>query len=160
MLRSGRRLAVDVGKVRVGLALSDFHGILASPLATVIRTDDLSNCINEIVALSSAEDSLLECYVGAPINLKGEQTASTSDAVEFASLLQEFLEVPVRLIDERLSTSLANTQLKQVGKSQKQARATIDQMAAVAILEYALSVEKASGNQPGLSIADWKEKYE
>ena len=160
MLRSGRRLAVDVGKARIGVAISDVHAILASPLATVARTSDIQICVAEILEVASNEGELLEIYVGIPINLKGLATESTEDELIFAEALAASTDAKVLLIDERLTTSMANSQLLQLGKSQKSARSTIDQMAAVAILEYALSVEKNSGQKPGLSVTDWRAKNE
>ena len=160
MLRSGRRLAVDVGKARIGVAISDVHAILASPLATVARTSDIQICVAEIIEVAAHEGEILELYVGVPINLKGLATESTEDAVIFAEALAASTNAEVLLIDERLTTSMANSQLLQLGKSQKSARSTIDQMAAVAILEYALSVEKNSGQKPGLSFTDWRAKNE
>ena len=160
MLRPGRRLAVDVGQARVGLAITDIHAILASPLATVNRLESLSDSVEAVIAASSVVGELLEVYVGVPINLQGKSTLSTDDALTFASALQEASGLEVRLIDERLTTSMANNQLKQIGKSQKDARSTIDQMAAVAILEFALSVEKNTGLAPGLSIQEWRERNE
>jgi len=160
LLRSGRRLAVDVGKARIGVAISDVHAILASPLATVARTSDIQICVAEILEVASNEGELLEIYVGIPINLKGLATESTEDELIFAEALAASTDAKVLLIDERLTTSMANSQLLQLGKSQKSARSTIDQMAAVAILEYALSVEKNSGQKPGLSVTDWRAKNE
>ena len=156
-MRTGRRLAIDVGKVRVGLAISDFHGILASPLTTIARED----LIESIEALkSSVEDfeGLLEIYVGLPMNMKGEMTSSTDDAILVANQIANSTSIPVRLIDERLTTSLANQQLRSLGKSQKDARSTIDQMAAVAILEYAFQIEANSNTAPGISLEDWREE--
>ena len=158
MLRPGRRLAVDVGQARVGLAITDIHAILASPLATVNRLESLSDSVEAVIAASLVVGELFEVYVGVPINLQGKSTLSTDDALTFASALQEACGLEVRLIDERLTTSMANNQLKQIGKSQKDARSTIDQMAAVAILEFALSVEKNTGLAPGLSIQEWRER--
>lgn len=160
MLRPGRRLAVDVGQARIGLAITDIHAILASPLATVNRLESLSDSVEAVIAASSVVGELFEVYVGVPINLQGKSTLSTDDALTFASALQEACGLEVRLIDERLTTSMANNQLKQIGKSQKDARSTIDQMAAVAILEFALSVEKNTGLAPGLSIQEWRERNE
>ena len=160
MLRTGRRLAVDVGQARIGLAISDFHAILASPLLTVSRAESLEESVALVLAAGSESGDLLEIYVGIPINLKGESTASTKDAFEFAQLLQGETNVPVLLIDERLTTSIANQQLKEIGKSQRDARSTIDQMAAVAILEYAFQVETNTGNQPGVSLEEWRATYE
>ena len=160
MLRPGRRLGVDVGQARIGLAVTDIHAILASPLATVARLDNLSDSIESVVSELSESGELLEVYVGVPINLQGKSTLSTEDAVSFAEALERKLGLVVRLVDERLTTSMANNQLKQIGKSQKDARATIDQMAAVAILEFALSVEKNTGLAAGLTIEEWKERNE
>ena len=158
MLRPGRRLAVDVGQARVGLALTDLHSILASPLATVPRLQSTTDSVDAVLLALAEVGEVLEIYVGVPINLQGKSTLSTDDALTFAEELQEASGLEVRLIDERLTTSMANNQLKQIGKSQKDARSTIDQMVAVAILEFALSVEKNTGLAPGLSIQEWRER--
>jgi len=160
LLRPGRRLAVDVGQARVGLAVTDIHAILASPLATVARLESTSDSVDSVIRALAEVGEILEIYVGVPINLQGKSTLSTDDALTFAEALQEASGLEVRLIDERLTTSMANNQLKQIGKSQKDARSTIDQMAAVAILEFALSVEKNTGLAPGLSIQEWRERNE
>jgi putative Holliday junction resolvase len=149
-----------VGKARIGLAISDFHGILASPLATVSRTDNLTETLQDILQLATEQGELLEIYIGAPINLQGDVTLSTQDSIEVATEFEKLSDLAVLLIDERLTTAVANNQLKQIGKSQKDARATIDQMAAVAILEFALSVESRTGSIPGLPVEQWRAKYE
>lgn len=153
-------MAVDVGKSRIGVAITDIHAILASPLATVSRSTDSQVSIDEILALAAAEGDLLEIYVGIPVNLKGSITESTQDALDFAEAISESTTIPVLVIDERMTTAIANAQLLAIGKSQKSARSTIDQMAAVAILEYALTVERNSSQVPGLTVSDWREKYE
>lgn len=160
MLRPGRRLAVDVGKARIGLAITDVHAILASPLATVSRSAGSQVSIDEVLAYAAEQGELLEIYVGVPVNLQGLVTESTKDAVEFAEQLGASTAIEVLLVDERMTTSLANSQLLEIGKSQKSARSTIDQMAAVAILEYALTVEKNGSQRPGLTVSQWREKYE
>jgi putative Holliday junction resolvase len=76
----------------------------------------------------------------------------------FAESLAQHTSVPILLVDERLTTAISNQQIRQVGKSQKDARSIIDQMAAVAILEYAFQVELNSGQRPGLLLIDWKEQ--
>ena len=156
-MRTGRRLALDVGKVRVGLAISDFHGILASPLTTIPR-DSLSESLEALFNSVEEFEAILEIYVGLPINMKGEMTSSTQDALLLANQVASATKVPVRLIDERLTTSLANQQLRSLGKSQKDARSSIDQMAAVAILEYAFQVEANSNAAPGISLEEWREE--
>ncbi len=144
-MRIGKRVAIDVGAVRNGMAVSDKDGILASPLATVASIEE---CIDLI------DDSVIEIYVGLPLNLRGVATKSTARALKFAQALANSLSIPIRLIDERLTTALANTQLREVGKSQKEAKATVDQMAAVAILEFALLIERNTGAQPGKSLEE------
>lgn len=160
MLRPGRRLAIDVGKARIGLAITDIHAILASPLTTVQRVESVVDSVDAVLQEAAVAGEIFEIYVGVPVNLRGVSTLSTEDSLIFAEALRAKTEVPVRLLDERLTTAMANSQLKQVGKSQKDARSTIDQMAAVAILEFALSVESNAGNEPGLSIEEWRAKYE
>ena len=150
-------MAIDVGKVRVGLAISDFHGILASPLTTIAR-EDLSENIEALICSVDDFEELLEIYVGLPINMKGEMTSSTDDAILVASQISNSTSIPVRLVDERLTTSLANQQLRSLGKSQKDARSTIDQMAAVAILEYAFQIETFGNTAPGISLEEWREE--
>ena len=152
-MRSGRRLAVDVGKVRVGLAISDFHGILASPLQNVARQADDSETIRLILAATEDQD-LLEVYVGLPVSMSGNATASTDDAVLIANLLASAIEVPVRMIDERLTTVSASAALRSSGKNSKDGRKVIDQIAATMILEQALAIEKNTGREPGIELAD------
>lgn len=153
-MRPGRRLAIDVGAARVGIAISDQHAILASPLVTLQRVN-LDNSFSELFESVDNFDDILEIYIGLPLNLAGEKTQSTLDAVSFAKELYKQTDKPVLLIDERLTTSLSNQRLREVGKSQKDARSTIDQMAAVAILEYAFLVENNSNARPGQSLEEW-----
>jgi putative Holliday junction resolvase len=152
-VRSGRRLAVDVGKVRVGLAISDFHGILASPLQNVARQTDDNETIRLISAATEDQD-LLEIYVGLPVSMSGSATASTDDAVALANLLAAATDVPVRMIDERLTTVSASAALRSSGKNSKDGRKVIDQIAATMILEQALAIEKNTGREPGIKLAD------
>jgi putative Holliday junction resolvase len=126
----------------------------------VARVESTTDSVAAVIRTMVEVGEFLEVYVGVPINLQGKSTLSTDDAFSFAEALQEASGLEVRLIDERLTTSMANNQLKQIGKSQKDARSTIDQMAAVAILEFALSVEKNTGLAPGLSIQEWRERNE
>jgi len=158
-VRPGRRLAIDVGKARVGVAISDPHAILASPLTTLDRESLVDN-LEQLFQSVEDFNALLEIYVGLPLNMAGLITPSTLDAVQFAQRLAEATAVPVLLVDERLTTSLSNAHLREIGKSQKDARSTIDQMAAVAILEYALQVERNAGAIPGMSLEEWRRNNE
>lgn len=152
-MRSGRRLAIDVGKVRIGVAASDFHGILASGLVTVKRHDLIEDSISEIVKLIQ-EVEPIEIYVGLPVSMSGDHSASTKDAIAVARSLENLEVAPIRFIDERLTTVTAANALRQSGRDSKSGRAIIDQIAATIILEQALEIEKNSGNQPGKSIEE------
>ena len=129
----GVRLGVDVGSVRVGVAASDPDGILATPVATLARGEALE----AIVALV-AERSAVEVVVGHPRHLSGAAGASAADAESFAASLRERVEVPVTLVDERLTTVSATRTLSERGVRGRAQRAVVDQAAAVAILQSAL----------------------
>ena len=144
-MRSGVRLGIDVGTVRVGVARSDLHGMLATPVETVSRgAGDL-----ERVLVIATEVEAIELVVGLPLALSGRETASTADARGFAEQLASLASVPVRLVDERLSTVSANNAIRSSGKSQKQSRSIIDQVAAVIILQHALDHERSGSSLPG-----------
>ena len=152
-MRSGRRLAIDVGKVRIGLAISDFHGILASGLANVPRAKTLEQTC-EAILLAIKDEDLLEIFVGLPLAMSGAHTASTLDAIEVAKALSELVSVPVKMIDERLSTVSATASLRASGRDSKSGRKVIDQIAATVILEQALQIEKQTGQAAGVSLED------
>lgn len=152
-MRSGRRLAVDVGKVRVGLAISDFHGILASPLQNVARQAEDSETIG-LILQAIADESILEIYVGLPVAMSGNSTASTADAISIATALAEASSMPVFMIDERLTTVSATAALRSSGKNSKDGRKVIDQIAATMILEQALAIEKNTGRVPGTTLEE------
>jgi putative Holliday junction resolvase len=140
-----RRLAVDVGSARIGLAISE--GTLALPLETLVADAQAITRIQEIATSRDVE----VVYVGLPLNLKGEFTASTTIAIEFAKLL-ESVGLVVRMIDERLTTKSAQNMLKKAGKKVKESREYIDAQAAALILDFALSSER--GNLAGMTLND------
>ncbi|MEY4741028.1 MAG: Holliday junction resolvase RuvX [Actinomycetota bacterium] len=140
-----RRLAVDVGSARIGLAISE--GTLALPLETLVADAQATTRIQEIA--SSRDVDVV--YVGLPLNLKGEFTHSTTKAIEFAQLLEN-VGLVVRLIDERLTTKSAQNMLQKAGKKVKESREYIDAQAAALILDFALSSER--GNLAGMTLND------
>lgn len=141
------RVGVDVGTVRIGVARSDLHGMLATPVETVQRA---TGDVDRVLAIAS-EIAAIEIVVGLPLALSGRETASTDDARAFASSLAAS-GVSVRLVDERLSTVSANAAIRVSGKSQKQSRPVIDQVAAVIILQHALDHERAGVSLPGTLV--------
>ncbi|MBS1672651.1 MAG: Holliday junction resolvase RuvX [Actinobacteria bacterium] len=146
--RRGVRLGIDVGRARIGVARSDPDGMLAVPLETVPRGD---GSIARLVELT-AEYEPVELLVGLPINLRGEDTASTADARDFAQELGRASGIPVRLIDERLSTVTAHQALRASGRSQRTTRGVIDQAAAVVLLQHAIDTEKNTGAPAGVPL--------
>lgn len=130
----GRRLALDVGSVRIGVALSDPDGILASPLETVAAAVDGSD-VSRVVELIE-ENLVVEVVVGLPVALRGNHTASTAAALDFyEDLGEELPELPIRLVDERMSTMAATQAFQASGVCAKKGRKRIDQAAAVHILQ-------------------------
>lgn len=146
---SGIKLAFDVGKVRVGVAKCDPSGILAIPVGTLIRVDEepmraeLKSLLHEI--------DPIEIFVGLPFNLKNEETLSTHDAKIFATLLRKETDVPIWMVDERLSTRTAASQLRDVGRNSRTNKGVIDQQAACIILESALNAQR-SNRKAGVSF--------
>ena len=130
----GRRLGVDVGTVRIGVAISDPDGILATPVETV-RRDRTGKHLRRLAALV-AEHAVVEVVVGLPRTLADRAGASAQDAVGVADALAERIApVPVRLADERLTTVAAQRSLREAGVRARAQRGVIDQAAAVAILQ-------------------------
>jgi putative Holliday junction resolvase len=146
--RRGIRLGVDVGKARVGVARCDPDGMLAVPVETVPRSDASVERIAELCA----EWEPIELVVGLPVNMRGEETLSTTDAREFAAALGERTGLPVRMVDERLSTVSAHSALRSSGRSQKKSRSIVDQVAAVVLLQHAIDTEKSTGTPAGAII--------
>jgi putative Holliday junction resolvase len=147
-MEKGRRLAIDVGSVRIGLAICDPDGILSSPIPALGRSNELLDTL-QLVSELVAVNSVIEVYVGDPISLSGGQSASTRDAREFAEKLAAQISVPIRLVDERLTTVTASAKLRISGKDAKQSRSLIDSASAVEILEQALATIRVSGKAPG-----------
>ena len=98
------------------------------------------------------ELDVFEVVVGLPLALSGRETASTDDARAFAQQLAQAAAAPVRLVDERLSTVSAQTALRDAGKSSRQSRPVIDQVAATIILQHALDHERAGVSLPGALV--------
>ncbi|AYF99118.1 Holliday junction resolvase RuvX [Protaetiibacter intestinalis] len=147
-MRRGVRIGVDVGRARVGVARCDPDGLLATPLETLPRDE---RTVAGILAHAGEWDAV-ELVVGLPLSLSGGDTASTADAREVADALAGATELPVRLVDERLSTVTAHRQLQAGGRRAKGSRSVIDQVAAVIILQNALDSERTSGRPPGTLV--------
>jgi putative holliday junction resolvase len=150
-VRTGRRVGVDVGTVRIGTALSDPEGLLAVPLETVPRgTGD----VDRIVELVAAHDAV-EVVVGLPVSLDGTEGPSAAAVRAFVDGLAARLAdqgVPVRLVDERLSTAGAHRALQAAGVGGRRRRAVVDESAAAMILQTALDTERSTGSPAGAEV--------
>ena len=158
MTRTGVRVGIDVGSVRVGLAASDPSGLLATPVRTVARDVDAAAPDSDVdvpadieeVAAFVAEASALEVVVGLPRTLAGDEGPAAVLARQYARRLAvRVAPVPVRLVDERLTTVDAHRSLRESGVAGRRQRAVVDQAAAVLILQAALDAERGSGRPPG-----------
>lgn len=131
------------------MAGSDRDGLLATPIETVARGEgDLAR-----IAGLAEEHEAIELIVGLPVALHGGDTASTADARRFAADLAAVSGVPVRLVDERLTTTAAQAALRGAGRPAKRQRSVIDQAAAVILLQHALDTERGTGRPPGAPAA-------
>jgi putative Holliday junction resolvase len=134
----GVRIGVDVGTVRVGVAASDPDGVLASPVATLTRDPRTSRDLDELAGIVR-DRGAVEVVVGLPRHLSGREGTSVQMARDYAAALAERIApVPIRLVDERLTTVSAGRSLRASGVRGKASRAVIDQAAAVALLQSAL----------------------
>jgi putative holliday junction resolvase len=141
----GRRLGVDVGEARVGVALSDPSGVLATPLTTLIR-DHAGGADLEALAMLVVEHQVVEVAVGLPRTLAGRHGPAAQAAARYARALADRIgdDVPVALIDERLTTVSATRMLAERGIRGRKQRAVVDQAAAVEILQGWLETRRAA----------------
>lgn len=145
-MRQGVRLGVDVGSVRIGTASCDSAGLVAVPVETVRRgRGDLARLIE-----LATERGAVELVVGLPLTLGAvEGPAAVSVRAFAARLAQAAVPLPVRLVDERMSTAAAARGLREAGTDARRGRGVVDQVAAVVILQNALDEERVTGNPPG-----------
>ena len=142
----GRRLGVDVGQVRVGVALTDPDAIMATPLTTLER-DHRKNFDVKIAAKLVAEHDVVEVVVGLPLAMSGEHTDSTRAAVNWAQRLSDRLErnghaATVHMVDERWTSVQSHRLLLEAGISRREHKTKVDPQAAVTILEAALATAR------------------
>ncbi|MGP5073335.1 Holliday junction resolvase RuvX [Arthrobacter rhombi] len=147
------KFGVDVGMARVGVALCDPDGVLATPLKTLKRDLKKHSDVRVLLKLV-AEHEAVQVFVGLPRSLRGHETGSTQMAREYAALVAEGLQDPapgvsVRLIDERLTTVSAHRALHESGLDGRKHREVVDQVAAADILQQALDMQKSLGRDVG-----------
>ena len=147
----GARLSIDYGDRRIGIAKSDNSRLIASPVVTLDNSESTENVYPAIKDIVEESNAML-VYIGLPLHLSGKESASSEKARVFAGILKQHLpqEVQIRLLDERLTTRSAVGELKSAGL--QSSRESIDQLAAVKILELALEVERSRGKAAGHEV--------
>lgn len=139
----GARLAVDVGTVRIGVAVSDPRRTLAIPLDTVGRAKDGSDL--RALAGIAAEREVDDVVVGLPISLSGQEGPAAASVREFAQRLADALApLPVLLVDERHTTTSAHQALHAAGRPGRRHRTVVDRTAAAILLQTVLDAETGS----------------
>ncbi len=131
-----RWLGLDLGHVRIGVALSDTLGMTAQPL-TVLQSEGTQKDIITIGELVN-EHEVSQVVVGLPINMDGTESKQTQKIREFTTKLSNRLNVPVFFIDERLSSRQAERMMTESGVTAKKQRGKVDQIAAALLLQSAL----------------------
>jgi len=133
-----RILGIDVGRRRVGLAISDPSGTLARPLHTVALArgvDVVDKVLAEVTRLAAEDDGLSAIVVGMPLRLDGQPTSETPYAVAFVAALQARVPVPVLTEDERLTSREAESRLAVGEKDWRRRKEKLDAAAAAVILQ-------------------------
>ena len=134
----GRRLGIDYGQARVGVAICDAEGLVATPLITLKNDRKLFSSLKEL----AAEHQITGIYLGKPKHLSGVEGATVELVAGFAEQIKDSLGLQVTFVDERLTSGAAEKLLKSAGKNSKESRGLLDQLAAVAILELGIQIEK------------------
>ena len=134
----GRRLGIDYGQARIGLAICDNEGLVATPLTTLKNDKSLLSNLEKIID----ENNVVGIFLGKPKHLSGVEGATVEVVSAFAQRFTETFEIPITYVDERLTSGGAEKLLKAAGKNPKEQRFLVDQLAAVAILELGIQIEK------------------
>lgn len=137
-----RILGIDLGRARIGVAVSDELGMLAHPVETIAASGNPEKRIAELVREKNAE----RVIVGLPRHMNGSVGIGATEALAFAKKLQAMLPCEVLTWDERLTTTAANRALRESGRKARQSRGIVDQVAAQMILQGYLDSLPAGGN--------------
>ena len=138
-----RVMGIDWGRARIGLALSDFTGLIASPFRAIKRKGE-DRDIEEIMRIIK-EEEVGEIVVGIPLNMEGEQGVSAYAVKAFSTKLEAAFRGPMHLVDERYSTSAAERSLLEADLSRKRRKELRDGVAAAWILQGFLDARNAEG---------------
>lgn len=139
--RSLRLLAIDLGDRRIGLAISDPTGTIASPVGHLTRRPGKRPPVAEIMERAKALEA--EGFVvGLPLNQEGDETERSGEARRVAAQLGERSGLPVRLVDERFTTAAAQRAIREMGGSTRGRKGDVDALAATVLLQHALQLKE------------------
>lgn len=145
-VRAGVRLGLDIGAKRVGVARCDREGLVAVPVTVLDATSDWHGELRTLLD----EFEVMEVVVGIPVSLRGaEEQAAEAMREQIRRLKDAFPGLPMRGVDERLTSALALRQLRDAGHTTKTARPQVDALAAAGILDFALETERRTGSPAG-----------
>lgn len=134
----GRTLAIDYGRKRIGLAISDPLGIIASPAGYIERRQGKRPPITKVIA-RAAELGALGYLIGLPLDGEGNETGWTAEVRQFGAEIAKRTGMPVRFYDERFTTSAALRTVKEMGQSTRGRKGDVDALAAAILLQHALN---------------------
>ena len=149
----GRVLAVDYGERRIGLAISDPLGIIATPAGAILRRPGKRPPIAEIVRRAESLEAVA-FVLGLPLDGAGEDTPRAVEGRRIADELERRTERPVRLVDERYTTAAALRAVQEMGGSVRGRKEEVDALAAAVLLRHALALlthEAAQAEGPALA---------
>jgi len=155
-MTTGRVMALDVGKIRVGVALSDPLGYTAQPLLTLwrkTRGEDLRSLLRLI-----RKHEVVRIVVGDPLHMSGDISPWAAKVHEFAEELEKRSGLPVQLWDERLSSVAAHEILNEAGHGRRERKYVIDQVAAVVILQSWMEATAQAEAKAALQQSDLTEQ--
>ncbi|MFZ4718597.1 MAG: Holliday junction resolvase RuvX [Ilumatobacteraceae bacterium] len=142
-----RALGVDLGSKRIGIAVSDRSGTIASPLVVLQRSGSLARDHHQIAKLAAEEEA--ECLViGLPMNMDGSLGPAAKAAMKEAEALSTVVGVPIHFSDERRSTVTADRVMIERGMDAKARRKVVDKVAAAVLLQHWLDGRAAQGGVP------------
>jgi len=143
-------LALDLGRARIGVAISDELQLLAHPLETIPADDQAIPRLAHIIR----EKKVDHVVVGIPRQMNGQIGAAATEALRFVEKLRAILPCPVVTWDERLTTVAAHRALRDAGKKTRDTRGYVDQVAAQMILQGYLDRRQHAGHAAGKVISN------
>lgn len=137
-----RVMAIDIGDRRVGLAVSDPSGMIASPAGHILRRAGKRPPLSAILERARELDAT-EFVVGLPLDQYGEETERSGEARRLAASIAERTGARVRLVDERYTTAIAERAVRDMGGSTRGRKGDVDALAATVLLQHALGLREA-----------------